>query len=58
MNKKTPIFSMVDACVGCVKCGAKYGKCECWTKCECGWLFEKGGKCRNPKHNNQNAPTQ
>lgn len=41
---------MVTNVVGCVKCGAKYGECDCWTKCYCGWLYETGKKCNNPKH--------
>ncbi len=34
----------------CTLCGVnmKIG-CDCWTKCSCGWSFEKGTKCRNPK---------
>ena len=36
--------------VRCTKCGAGYGKCDCWTECRCGWLYERGGQCRNPIH--------
>lgn len=32
----------------CTLC-EKAGGCDCWTKCPCGWTFEKGTKCRNPK---------
>lgn len=46
-----PIDRLLDRVVfKCVKCGAKMGQCDCWTKCECGWSYEKGKKCRNPKH--------
>ena len=51
-NKETsgsPLNSLIDGNVGCVKCGAAMGKCDCWTKCKCGWLFEKDTSCRNPK---------
>lgn len=35
----------------CTKCGAKMGACDCWQKCtKCGWSYEKGKKCRNPRH--------
>jgi hypothetical protein len=52
-NKRTPINSMVDAVVRCVKCGAKMGLCDCWTKCKepgCTWFVEKGKKCGNKKN--------
>lgn len=45
-----PIEKLINGSARCVKCGAKYGMCDCWTKCKCGWLYEKGGKCRNPIH--------
>jgi len=45
-----PINKLITNNVGCVKCGAKYGKCDCWVKCSCGWLYESKGKCNNPKH--------
>lgn len=32
----------------CTLCDAPMGKCDCWTKCSCGWSFEKGTACRNP----------
>lgn len=35
----------------CTICGSAAGTCDCWTKCPCGWSFEKGTACRNPKHN-------
>jgi hypothetical protein len=46
----TPIDTMILKSVKCVKCGAGYGKCDCWTKCFCGWSFEKGTSCDNPIH--------
>ncbi len=50
---ETPIDSMIDAVMYCVKCGAKAGHCDCWTKCDiigCAWSYEKGTKCNNPEH--------
>lgn len=32
----------------CAKCGAGYGKCDCWQKCTCGWSHAKDEKCNNP----------
>lgn len=32
----------------CTLCNAPMGKCECWTKCSCGWTYERGTECRNP----------
>lgn len=43
------IDDLVTAAVRCCKCGAGYGCCDCWEKCSCGWLAEKGKPCRNPK---------
>ena len=43
------IGDMINNTVKCVKCGAGMGECDCWTKCKCGWLFEKDSKCNNPK---------
>jgi hypothetical protein len=34
----------------CTLCGAQAGTCDCWTRCPCGWSFEKNTACRNPKH--------
>jgi hypothetical protein len=34
----------------CVICDAEPGECDCWQKCECGWTYEKLGKCSNPIH--------
>jgi len=53
-KKEPPIITAIKNSVGCVKCGAKYGQCDCWTECNCGWLYEKGTKCNNPKHQKSN----
>ena len=45
-----PIDRLIRGSVKCVICGAAYGACDCWTKCACGMLVEKGTKCRNPVH--------
>lgn len=62
MKKKhflSPIENMVDnSNLKCVKCGAKAGNCDCWVKCEikgCTWSVEKGHKCRNPNHKNDDS---
>ncbi|KMS64150.1 hypothetical protein [Sphingobium baderi] len=34
----------------CTICGSQAGTWDCWAKCRCGWSFEKGTACRNPKH--------
>lgn len=48
---KSPIDILIDrAAFQCTKCGARAGTCNCWTKCDCGWSFETGKKCRNPHH--------
>ena len=46
----SPVDRMIDAAVKCTKCGAGYGRCDCWTQCRCGWSYERGGQCRNPVH--------
>lgn len=46
-RSSSPIEKLLLGSVGCVKCGASYGKCDCWYKCKCGWLAEKGCKCSN-----------
>lgn len=54
-KKISPIEKLVDSSLRCVKCNAKYGDCDCWTKCQikgCSWFVEKGHKCRNPEHKN------
>ena len=47
----SPIERMIDRSsnMKCTKCGQPFG-CACWEKCECGWSFEAGKTCRNPKH--------
>lgn len=40
----------IDAVMRCTVCGAPMGMCDCWTRCPCGWSFEKGTTCRNPAH--------
>jgi hypothetical protein len=47
---RSPIEIMMDSVMKCVKCAAKMGACDCWSKCECGWTYEKGKSCRNPAH--------
>ncbi len=42
-----PIDNMITQAVKCVKCGAGYGKCKCWTKCKCGWSYATGKRCTN-----------
>lgn len=32
----------------CTLCGSP--TCDCWTRCRCGWSFEKGAACKNPVH--------
>lgn len=34
----------------CTVCGAQAETCDCWTKCACGWSFQKNEACRNPMH--------
>lgn len=33
----------------CAICKAKAGMCDCWQDCPCGWAFQKGHHCNNPK---------
>jgi DNA polymerase II large subunit len=47
---KNNIDKLIENTVRCTKCGAKYGECDCWVKCECGWNHYKTGKCNNPIH--------
>jgi hypothetical protein len=45
----SPIDKMIDASVQCLKCGKPgYLTCDCWEKCTCGWVAEKGKPCNNP----------
>ena len=47
----SPIDHMIDAArMKCAKCGTPMGGCDCWTRCRCGWAYEKGGECDNPDH--------
>jgi hypothetical protein len=54
MNKS--IDSLIDSVARCTICGAPYGQCDCWVKCKCGYLYEKGTKCKNPKCNVKENP--
>jgi hypothetical protein len=40
---------LIERAVRCGICGkAGYMTCACWEKCsKCGWLYERGGTCRN-----------
>jgi hypothetical protein len=33
----------------CTICGKPPG-CECWIRCRCGWLYERGTVCNNAAH--------
>jgi hypothetical protein len=45
----TPIDILFDkADMKCTLCDKPMGTCDCWTKCSCGWSYEKGTECRNP----------
>jgi hypothetical protein len=37
----SPIEAKIDAVCKCVRCGAGYGKCDCWKKCWCGISYDK-----------------
>lgn len=51
MSVRTPIDALLDQVkMRCTRCNAPAGSCSCWTKCRCGWLFETGAACRNPRH--------
>jgi hypothetical protein len=47
----SPIEALIDlADLRCTICDApKSVGCDCWTKCHCGWSFQAGTECRNPK---------
>lgn len=48
---KSPIDILLDRAVfKCTVCKAPMGTCDCWTKCECGHSYRKGGKCGNIEH--------
>lgn len=37
------INDAIDAVATCVKCGrTKRGGCDCYVKCDCGWLKDRG----------------
>lgn len=41
---------LVESSVSCAKCGTKgIGACDCWERCSCGWMAEKGKPCDNPE---------
>ena len=46
----SPIDSLIKSNIRCTLCNAPYGKCDCWTPCQCGWVYEKGTSCNNPIH--------
>lgn len=47
MKPRAPMLDKVK--FKCFLCGAPMGGCDCWTPCKCGWTYEKGTECRNPK---------
>jgi hypothetical protein len=54
---RTVIDALIDkADLRCTRCNAAMGGCDCWTKCDCGWSFEKGTACRNPMHGGKPGP--
>jgi hypothetical protein len=47
---RSPIDILFDrADMRCTICNAPAGSCACWTRCTCGWSYETGKACRNPK---------
>lgn len=44
----SPINTLIDATMRCVKCNAPMGHCDCWERCSCGWSTERGQPCGNP----------
>jgi hypothetical protein len=45
----SPLDKLIRDSVKCTICGAGYGKCDCWVKCQrCGWSYEKKRRCSNP----------
>lgn len=57
-EREGPLGRMIAATVRCVICGARLGGCDCWTKCDCGWSFRKGGSCRNSIHGGPPQPLE
>ena len=46
----SPVNRLIDSSVSCSKCGTKgMFNCDCFYKCWCGWIIDKGEDCRNPK---------
>jgi hypothetical protein len=44
----TPLEKAILGAAKCVICGAGYGKCDCWAKCEtCGRSYRKGETCQH-----------
>ena len=51
----SPIESMIDSVVKCIKCGKKMKDCldskDCTLICSrCGWFYRKDEPCRNEIH--------
>lgn len=47
---RTPIDALLDTVEWrCSICRAKAGTCDCWEKCSCGYLAQKGQPCSNPE---------
>jgi hypothetical protein len=46
----SPLDAMIMATARCVRCGAKFGECDCWRECRCGRSYPRDGKCENPLH--------
>ena len=47
---RSGLTALIDSHMRCTVCDAPMGGCDCWTRCSCGWSFEKGEACRNPIH--------
>jgi len=43
-----PLERAIDEICKCVLCGKPMGQCDCWVRCPCGLLHERGKLCRNP----------
>lgn len=47
MKTKTPMDILFDSAnLKCTLCNQS-GGCDCWEKCECGWLYKKDDSCGN-----------
>ena len=53
MNKTPMDILFEKAEMKCTICKEPAGACDCWVKCPCGWLYERGENCNNPKHKEQ-----